>query len=436
MKKSFFTCLVASLLLSSTPSFSDENSTSDSDVLLTNLGSYLGFDLTGAINKVPTDPRWDLFDGINTSSLLQSAVVAFLGAIPVNAINDTLSALVPDNENYKGLDIINNFSNKTFEVAEYNAGKSGSVTVNDLIDQETFQNDPINQAVLNILGTPDYTYCMNNDKSAWLSDCDYLYNTNVMSNVIGTLPSVNSFFSYSTNEALLPQLNGNSLLGPLLYDTTTTSGSTGNSDNTKDTSKGLTAENQIQQAANFIRYITYGVTPLNLPSQQQYSDIYATATSTDSTVSVKDKVNAQNTLENYLTSLRTFAAQSSVPISNFYYILSKRMPQPAMEGQPAGSQALTEYMMATRRLNNSSTQGTPWIQQINTASPTSVGKEIAVLLAEINYQLYLNRQQQERQLMTESLMLMLALKQQAPDLAESSTTASSDSTITRAEDLQ
>ena len=70
--------------------------------------------------------------------------------------------------------------------------------------------------------------------------------------------------------------------------------------------------------------------------------------------------------------------------------------------------------MATRRIYNPEKNGEQWIDQINKASPTTVEKEMALLLAEINYQLYLNRQQDERLLLTNSLLLIQSLTQNKP----------------------
>lgn len=151
---------------------------------------------------------------------------------------------------------------------------------------------------------------------------------------------------------------------------------------------------------------------------------------------------AQQTLAKYLASLRAYAAQNSVGISNLYFIMSKRMPQTAPSGGQTGStssgptsQALTEFNMATWRLYNTTSTGgtsaataaaasgtggtgepgnTPWINSLNNAPPATVEKEIAILLAEINYQLYLDRQVHERLLMTNSILLLQSVRTGAP----------------------
>ena len=404
------------------------------DALLTNLGAYLGYDLTTVLSDEPYSALLD----ISATKLSQrSALMTLLGAIPVNAISEAFSAFVPTNSSYSSL---NSLSNYTFESpTAYNttSSNSGSVTVNVLIDQPTYQNDPVSQATLNILTTPDYSYCMNNDLTAWVNDCNYLYNTSVNKNVIGSVPDYLKAFTYSYNQSVLPQLNGNTLVGPLLYTTQQTQTSGGSNEQQVDTTKGLTANNQIQEAANFIRYVSRGVNPINLPTVQAYQQAYTTATSTDPTTSINDKNNAQANITSYLSDLRTYAAENSVALSNLYGILARRMPQQKSQDSSSQStdqssssptsQALSEFQMATRRLYSPNNQQEQWIDKINNASSATVQKEIAVLLAEINYQLYLNRQQEERQLLTSSIMLLQALQSGTPKFENSSNGSSPSS---------
>lgn len=160
--------------------------------------------------------------------------------------------------------------------------------------------------------------------------------------------------------------------------------------------QGLTADNQAQQAANFIRYVSGSVAPIKLPNWKDYDNLYgqAIATSTNSTVTPNQQHQAQDTLSRYLASLRTYAAQNSVGISNLYYILSKRLPQTPKQpltnyvqipSSPPTSQALNEFNMATWRIFNpanvtqSGQTGQPgntqWISQINNASSVTVEKK-------------------------------------------------------------
>jgi intracellular multiplication protein IcmX len=413
------------LLTLSLSATADDGDTADTNALLNNLGAYLGYQLVNTYNG---DPYSALLNMSSSTNIAVNLINSVFSALPVNTFNTTLSQFMPSttsNSSYNEiLKPLNGLANATFSTAGYNSeSESSSVSINPLIDQETYQNDPINQAILNILGTPNYTYCMNNDASAWLSSCDYLYNYNVTNNIVGNTPAPSDFFSYRYNQYVIPQLNGNTLIAPLLYDTTTSIG--GNNAATG----GLNATTQVQEAANFIRYATFGTAPVEMPSYQDYSSTYTTATT--STGSPRTAAQAQNTINSFIASLRTYAALSSVPTSNLYYILSKRMPQTTPTGdKEQTSQALNEFIMATHRLSSQPTSsgGTSWINSINTASPATVEKEIALLLAEINYQLYLNRQQEERQLLTNSLILTIMARQQAPSFGSNDDAPSTTNT--------
>ena len=74
--------------------------------------------------------------------------------------------------------------------------------------------------------------------------------------------------------------------------------------------------------------------------------------------------------------------------------------------------------MATWRLFSPSEGSNQWLNQINTASTTTIQKEMAILLAEINYQLYLTRQQQERLLLTNTMLLIQSTKGNAPQSSD------------------
>ncbi len=386
--------------------------------LVSHFGAYFGFDLT----KPPENELlFTLFDASSAMLAQQYSLITFLGAIPVNAHSEASAAFVPPNT--KNYAVINDMANYTFETqpsgASYSdpsSGEQGGISVSRLIDQVSYQQDPITQSVLNILGTPSHTYCMNNDETAWLDDCRYLYDTQVMSNVIGNIPNSRDFFSYAYNEPVIPQLNANTLIAPLMYTMESRSSSTSSAPARKSDEVGLVAKNQAQEAENFIRYAVNLVTPPELPKKQEYDKFYMrTIAKTDSSVSEKEKKNAEHILAKYITKLRSFSAQSSVSTGNLYALLSKRIPQSQGAGDSAKiSQALSEFQMATRRLYDPANKDKEqWIDQINNASSTTVEKEMAILLAEINYQLYLSRQQEERTLLTLSMLLMQNL--QAPD---------------------
>jgi len=378
-----------------------------------NLGSYLGFDLTQDPTSNSQTVSQQLLNAAGTQVLQGYVYNTLLGALPVNAISQIMSQFEPSEAS--GANVMNNLANSTFKNQNYSSTSSNSsqtFTVTQLIDQQTFQQDPVSQSILNILGTPNSTYCMNSDLSGPDPKCQLLNQNKVMNNVIGTIPDQNTFFSYNYNQQLIGQLNSNALLAPLLYSS--------QQDNTipqtdnKNTNPGLTAQNQIQEAANFVRYATAAVSPVTLPTAQNYFNLYKLAVpGSDNNVTPLQQMQAQSTLSNYLTNLRIYAAQSSVGIGNLYYILSKRLPQ--KQGTNSGtnqpilsSQTMSEFNMATWRLFNPSTNSPnkQWIEQLNAASPATVEKEIATLLAEINYQMYLDRQIQERILLTNSIMLI------------------------------
>ena len=441
---------------------------------LQNLGMYFGYDLTnfcmsggscGAEGEGTASSGGtggfsnQLTSQTGTFSADIDLVTSFLGAllpsVPAASANGSNEEgptvqLIPNTNTSLSTyaSIINTYGGQSFtgQAKPFNSPNPGSLSVSPLIDQQPFQTDPVNQALLNLLATPDISYCINSITGELLDPCNtgatigsdgniqndsslgggpVLSQVQVMLNTIGAFPSGSSkadmypatgFFALpEENTAILPQLNIDSLVGPLMFDNTGTAKGNAND------GKGLTAGNQIEQAANYIRYATGSVVPITQPSKVQYSTLYAKAINLGNTYKLKEQLDAQSTIANYLTSLRVYVAQTSVGISNLYYILSRRMPQDSHAGSgQKTSQALSEYVMATWRLQPSTPQegqngSTTWTSQINKASSATVQKEIAVLLAEINYQLYLTRVQQERLLLTNSTLLLQGAKSTQPN---------------------
>jgi len=414
--------ILSLLLLIPCTSFAEEGEQSMESLseYLKNLGSYFGFDITQA----PETPiAATLVDASSAALAQQYSFITLLGAIPVNAYSDAFAAFVPPNT--KNYAVINDMANYTFQTqpsggsySDPSAGEQGGISVSALIDQVSYQKDPITQSVLNILGTPSQTYCMNNEETAWLSDCSYLPNGQISSNVIGAIPNSKEFFSYEYNEHVIPQLNTNTLLAPLMYtmeDSSSSKTSSNSASNNQQDDAGLVAKTQAQEAENFIRYAANLVTPPALPKKRNYDALYMKTIASDKPDSDVEKKIAEQSLARYLVKLRTYSAQSSVPTSNLYSFLSKRIPQSQGSDDSAKiSQALSEFQMATRRLYDPANKDKKqWVDQINEASTATVQKEMVVLLAEINYQLYLSRQQEERSLLTLSMLLMQNLE--APD---------------------
>jgi intracellular multiplication protein IcmX len=397
------------------------------------LGNYLGYDVTQSPTK--TNKDYNMSYSLLNMAFAQNSQLymlsTFIGAITVNSFGDNAYAqFVPNG--IPGADMINKLANTTFIGQNYSSQSTQYVSVSPLIDQGAsgggYQTDPVNQSLFNILGTPDYTYCMDIDATTWNTSCSLLYDTKVPANVLGSLPNATTFYTYGYISKFLTQLNSNALIAPLMYSTENPSSSSTSSPQTDSSNPGLVAQNQAQQAANFIRYVSGSVTPLNLPKWKDYDNLYTqTVTKATTNDEVLQQQQAQTTLSNYLASLRTYAAQTSVGLSNLYYILSKRLPQnqPTSDGSANPmSQALSEFNLATWRLfnPNASTAGnTQWVNQINNAAPATVEKEIAILLAEINYQMYLDRQIQERILLTNSIMLLQNTRNTQPSASFSST---------------
>lgn len=423
------------LLVISCAAFADEpvndgsNASNDLNnlaIYLQNLGEYFGYDLTqycttggpcsppagGETGGTPANTYSNaLFNENATYTAQLNMFNSYIGSLIGGGSSNTqnFNPIVPENStNYA---IINSMSGQTFSVPPYASTSNSGISVSPLIDQQTYQNDPVSQAVLNIIATPDYTFCQQNGSTTYTNSCAYLFRELIMTNVTGTLPGTQEVFTASYNQPFVPQLNTDTLISPLQY-STTVSVSAPPTTGSGDANPGLIAQSQAQQAANFIRYVTGSVNPISLLDRNTYDNLINVAEnfSESKTITVQQQLEAKTQLNNYLTKLKTYAAQTSVPVSNLYYILSRRMGQnPASGSGPQMSQALNEYIMASWRLYNPNPQGDgkqsnqQWLTQINQGSAASVQKEIAILLSEINYQLYLSRQLQERMLLTQSV---------------------------------
>lgn len=445
-----------------------------------NWAGLMGYDITQPPANKPTDTSTQLIN-YSTVSLTELLLYStFFGFIPAaTAPNSSSSSnssspvvgapFLPQGNPIANM--INQSSNTTF--GNYsNINQATNVTANALVDQAPYQSDPVSQALLNILGTPDVSYCTTVNSNGMTlvtnptnpnttpASCSTLgatmFQNQVIENVIGTLPDQASFYTFNTNQELIAQLNSNTLLAPLIYSTDSSSSSS-TSNNADSGTPGLQAQTQLQQASNFIRYVSGSVLPTILPNLTAYQTLYNQAIAPN-TNNPAGQAQAQAVLSTYLTSLRVYAAQTSVGMSNLYYILSKRMPQ--HKQMPSGSQggnaqplsaspsqSFNEYMMATWRIfnpeaasnamnsdknsgnNQSNIQSTQWIDQINHATPATVQKEIAILLSEINYQLYLSRQIQERMLLTSSVALLQSTKATQPSSNFSNQITSASSSL-------
>lgn len=374
---------------------------------LENFGKYLGYTLT----EPPTNPTPSSKIDDSVISVIKtfqkSAIDLFLGTIPSTSI------MPPD------INALNNLTNKLF-----NSQAAGASTLdsNHSIDQKesktatsggggedtvAYPDDPISQSIVNLLGTPSHGMCIlitgSPSGNANASDSSRIncsspalsYQEAIALKVIGALPKPTD--AYSINSTLTNQLNSNTLISPFIYSTTGSSPSAA--------SKGLPAGNQAQEAENFIRYASSAVSPPTQLSAEAFQALYTQANPKGGFTkeNTPAALSATASLASYFTNMRTYAAQISVGTGNLYQMLSRRMPQ-TIDGK-ATSEAYNEYLMATKRLYNPGSADQQWVDQINSDSPAAVQKEIAILLSEINYQLYLSRQQDERLLLTNTAML-------------------------------
>ncbi len=376
---------------------------------LKSLGGYLGYDLTQDMALPDTMLNYTL-NVIASSSTGQNILYAMLRAIPMNAAFPMFfTGTTYDNWNAQTANtLFQGYGGST-------SSTSNSISATEQFDQETWQNDPVSQAVLNMVGTPDLNACPENKTSSSESSClsSYQVMLTTLSSVLdedGELPGEDEYMKYSSSTSkFISQLNSDNLLGPIVYST-----SNANKD-------AFPSGSQLQQAQAFVRYATEGVLPLPTMSPSDYGKLRALAyPPKDSSGNVNSKIDIENmnnakiALASYLLNLRVYAAKSSVAIGNLYGMLAKRMPQTVPDGNGGNSttsQAVNELQMATWRLYNPATKSAndQWAQQINSAAPSTIQKEMAILLSEINYQLYLNRQQQERLLLTNSMILMQLL---------------------------
>ena len=374
--------------------------------ILLHLGQWLGYDITNPPSTYTNTLLEKAGAILNLKSQTESPLL-LLGTIPGNTV-------VPSNDaTFAGL---NSSINAIFkQQASGGQGQAGGLTTLGMVDQKLDESntgsnpliDPIQQTIVNNLITHSFSTCdtalsaTNTEplSAAEQQNCIKRNQEAIATHVLGSVPNPNKLHKLDT--ATVNQMNSNSLTAPLLYSTSQTS--------QQPTSKteGLVATSQVQDAENFIRYVSFEFAPTPTITQENFVGLYNEATDTKNTPAYQAEKMAA--LSNYFVTRRSLAAQQSVAIANLYSILSKRMPQTTNSADKTAaptSEALNEYVMATRRLYDPKLGNNQWIDQINTASTATVEKEIARVLAEIHYQLYLNGQQQERLLLTNSILTL------------------------------
>lgn len=392
---------------------------------LKNLGNYLGFDLDNPpAEKTEAElKKKQLLDVTALKNLQKATVDTMLGAIPMNAIT---KGFVPTS--VADLSDINQFVNNVWKSPDIkNDMQLTKSPINQESDNQKSQEmDPVNQALFNILSTPDNTFCMD-DKYQWKKDCSFLTPNEIsqratnISKIKAPDLDTNNPLDTTYNKEILNQLNSSSLISPLQY--SLEGGKPDNTPNNKAQNQ-MSAQTEADLAANFIRYATGAVTPLRLPKKADYIFLLADSRTGDQNNKTQKMKDAETILADYMANLRVYTAQRSVAIGNLYEMMNKRLPQTSSNqtNKSSESAAVQEFKLATQRLiqlDSQSGKPSDWLTKINEASPETVQKEMAVLLAEINYQLYLNRQQQERILLTNTMMLMQLMRENSPSIQKS-----------------
>lgn len=415
----------------------DTSSSTSSDALVTltkhldNLGGYFGFIIANSppnLQDTQSTYNSSLLNLQQTQTNQTNLISQLFSSTVINSTFNTFFSGSP----YQTLNSLSNtaFTQNNFTISkiDYTSGLSSPL-------------NPVNQLLLNILSvTPDeFCYTQQPSNSAfynWNSNCTFPYTSSfyiahelgididasylvpagtgstynglsTLSNNISAsnLYPVNSSgqSSQNPNIGLLNQIDASLLTSPLIY--TKDSGSTSQT--------GLIPSNQLQAAQSVARFLSGTTHPKIMASS---SNLAAVMDNIRSATDIKTQLMNFRSFGNYLLDLRTYSARASVALNNIYNILGKRLPSQSDASTASSSQALNEFTMATYRLytppnsgDGSSQTTTNWQNMINNASPATVQKETVILLAEINYQLYLMRQQQEQLLLTQSVALMNAL---------------------------
>lgn len=264
---------------------------------LQNLGEYFGYDLSsfcktgGACDALGKSPYVNtLTDKSTTYATELNLYYTFVGALlggtqNTTAPNPIVPRTIASNPDLSNYGILNALAGRSYTQQPYSTASANTVSVVPFVDQRTYQSDPVSQAILNILATPNDTFCAGESTVK----CPYLTRETILKDVIGPLPITEKVFTSESNQSLVPQLNIDTLLSPLMY--TTSSGSQGNASpgssgtgspnaGPPSSKNGLTATMQAQQAENFIRYATGGLDPMSLPDLQDYNQLLSTALNT------------------------------------------------------------------------------------------------------------------------------------------------------------
>lgn len=411
---------------------------------LDNLGLYLG---NWVLAKKPTNQTVQSFQDVVTS--LDKLPLAFVTTLPIVKLTKNISLLNGNSSlsQYINTDFLN-YDQPTNLPLNQGVSKVAAIKA---FDQAPYQQTPTNQAVQNLLSYPasylitsikPTTDTSSNDpvyKAITESICGgqqnngdpcityplyYLsyaggyYIGDILSNK-STFPYLSDITNGKYNQKLIPSLSFDSLVGPMVYSTQSMSNDSKMGNETKGAKLGFYGNTQKTQADAYIRYASGSVLPLPKPNAQEYDNLVSSLS--DQSTPALDRAKALGKLNTYNLMLRVYAAELSTGMSNLYYLMGKRISNPVLGKSGPNSQAALEFNMATNRLFNpgkagaaggapSSSPGqTKWMQDMLKASSQDAARQSAILLAEMNYQMYLNRQVLERLLATMSVMQLQLL---------------------------
>ena len=398
-----------------------DSDTSDVETLMKNWASWIGYNIDDHTKEEP------VFTLLNYTYSLATTGQQMLNVFfATRLLNPTFKEFSTD----PSYSTFNTQANTLF--ANYKSTSTKNISVVQDFDQTPYQDDPVSQMLKNILSTPNTDTC-NDSSDDCKSKVKVMYT--VLQDVMGgssddktlSFPSETTYYDHDHVNQFIGQLNSANLIGPMMY-----------SDEGDQKSVGLPSGNQQLQAMDFIRYVTGNVKAAQFLSAADYSSLWQQAQKeiTSSTSSTdRDAIKqARKDLEEYLLTPRIFASQFSIIANNLVDMMSKRLPQKVTSSDgttsTSTSQALDEFVMSTWRMYSPYIKSTDdqWVNQLNKASAATTQKEIAILLSEINYQMYLSRQIQERILLTNTLIAIQAIQSNQPNSVSPETPTSEAST--------
>ena len=347
-------------------------------------GMYNGFDLDKDYAEKSELFSHTLFDSLFITNYQSNAVQALLVDRLPNQVNSgsLFSDTYPAISQYKYLNVL---ANKPFEIL------AAPITTQDITDPSTAT------LLTSITTATDCPPANEGDTSTCASIADIM--SQLLSGtgetkldtlgVIQTYGNPNALYDNKVFGPLTQSFNIQNLLNQFLLSN----------------DPAPQGDGTLQNYANLILLLSHPAAADSSFSTDDYTAAYSKAIGAGGEA---PDLTAQSVILRFLYQILSNAFYKALPINNLYNSAAMRAPINTDNGTT--SRALIEYLMATWRLapQNSSSGGTTssWVENINKATPETVLKESALLLSEINYQLYLNRQMQEQMLLTESVLIL------------------------------